>query len=123
MENLLVSGIILLFFVIAARRIFSRRGCGCGYCHSAFGGRVKIHDIGGKAMTMAEVKKGNFYIIKEISGDRRFISRVTSAGLTPGTKLEILQKGGGLPVLVYARDTMLAVNGREARQITVETAS
>ena len=74
-------------------------------------------------MTMAEAKKGTFCMIKEIRGDRRFISRITSAGLTPWTKLEILQRGGRLPVLVYASDTMLAVNGREAGQITVEAAS
>ena len=123
MGNLLAGGVVLLFFAVAVRRILSRRGCGCGYCNTVPGTYVKIHNIGGKAMTMAEAKKGTFCMIKEIRGDRRFISRITSAGLTPGTKLEILQRGGRLPVLVYARDTMLAVNGREAGQITVEAAS
>jgi ferrous iron transport protein A len=74
-------------------------------------------------MTMAEAKKGQFYKIRKIGGDVRFLSRVTSAGLTPGTRVEILQTSGRLPVLLYARDTMLAVNRREARQIEMEAAS
>jgi ferrous iron transport protein A len=75
---------------------------------------------GGISMTMAEVKKGQFYKIRKISGDVRFLSRVTSVGLTPGTRVEILRSAGGLPVLLYARDTMLAVNRREARQIEMD---
>jgi ferrous iron transport protein A len=73
-------------------------------------------------MTMAEAKEGQFYTIKNIGGERRFLSRVTSVGLTPGTNVEILQADGRLPVLLYARDTMLAVNCREAVQIEVEAA-
>jgi ferrous iron transport protein A len=75
---------------------------------------------GGMNMTMAETKKGQFYTIRKIGGEARFLSRVTSVGLTPGTNVEVLQTGGKYPVLVYARDTMLAVNSREARQIGVE---
>jgi ferrous iron transport protein A len=66
---------------------------------------------------MAEAKKGQFYKIRKINGGARFMSRVTSAGLTPGTNVEILQIAARSPVLLYARDTMLAVNRREARQI------
>ncbi|MDR1481877.1 MAG: ferrous iron transport protein A [Synergistaceae bacterium] len=71
-------------------------------------------------MTMAEVKEGQFYTIRRIGGETRFLSRVTSIGLTPGTNVEILQADGGLPVLIYARDTMLAVNRLEAMRIEVE---
>jgi ferrous iron transport protein A len=74
-------------------------------------------------MTMAETKKGQFYRIRKIGGETRFLSRVTSAGLTPETRVEILQNAGGLPVLLYARDTMLAVNRREARQIEMEASN
>jgi ferrous iron transport protein A len=71
-------------------------------------------------MTLAKAKAGQFCVIREISGNTRFLSRITSAGLSPGTSVEILQNGGNYPVLVFARDTMLAVNSKEAQQINVE---
>jgi ferrous iron transport protein A len=74
-------------------------------------------------MSISEAKKGQLYRIRKIGGGVQFLSRVTSAGLTPGTRVEILQSSGRLPVLLYARDTMLAVNRKEAGQIEVEEAA
>jgi ferrous iron transport protein A len=71
-------------------------------------------------MTLAQAKTGQICVIREISGDSRFLSRITSAGLSLGTPVEILQNNGKYPALVFARDTMLAVNSREAQQISVE---
>ncbi len=54
-------------------------------------------------------------------GDTRFLSRVTSIGLTPGSTLKVLKNDSRRPVLVYSRDTMIALNKGECDNIIVET--
>ena len=54
-------------------------------------------------------------------GDTRFLSRVTSIGLTPGSNLKVLKNDSNRPVLVYSRDTMIALNKGECDNIIVET--
>ena len=53
-------------------------------------------------------------------GDARFIIRITSIGLTTGAMLKVLRNVKRLPLLIYSRDTMLAINKREADNIHVE---
>ncbi len=55
------------------------------------------------------------------NGDTRFLSRVTSIGLTPGSTLKVLKNDSRRPVLVYSRDTMIALNKGECDNIIVET--
>jgi Fe2+ transport system protein FeoA len=71
---------------------------------------------------MATAQKGQQYIIREVKGEPSFMSRLFSHGLTPGTKIEIKQSGLGMPILVQARETLLAVAANEAQGISVETA-
>ena len=52
-------------------------------------------------------------------GDTRFLSRVTSIGLTPGATLKVLKNDARRPVLVYSRDTMIALNKGECDNIIV----
>ena len=58
--------------------------------------------------------------ITGISGDRRYLSRVTSIGLNVGCDIEMLQNVKNRPLLVYGRDTMIALNRNESERITVE---
>ena len=53
-------------------------------------------------------------------GDRRYLSRITSIGLTPGCNIEVLQNGKNRPLLIYGRDTMIALNRGESERIMVE---
>ena len=53
-------------------------------------------------------------------GDRRYLSRITSIGLNIGCPLEMLQNVKNRPVLVYGRDTMIALNRAESERIQVE---
>lgn len=55
-----------------------------------------------------------------ITGDRRYLSRITSIGLNIGCPLEMLQNVKNRPVLVYGRDTMIALNRAESERIQVE---
>lgn len=72
---------------------------------------------------LSQLNAGQSGTIAELNGDEHFVSRVTSIGLTVGCKLEVLQNHKKQPVLVYARDTMIAVHRSEAEKIVVEVSA
>jgi ferrous iron transport protein A len=65
--------------------------------------------------------KGAEGIISSINGDTRFLSRITSIGLTPGCKVKIIKNDKNRPILLYSRDTMIALNKDECDNIMVNT--
>jgi ferrous iron transport protein A len=66
-------------------------------------------------------KENSSCTIRDFRGDSRFISRITAIGLTVGSKIEVLQnRRRNNPVLLYSRDTMIAVSAKEAAKILVE---
>lgn len=71
---------------------------------------------------LAEIAQGNNVVITEIKGDNRFITRVTSIGLIIGSKVEVLRNQKKAPMLIYGRDTMIALNRDECRKIMVKEA-
>lgn len=71
-------------------------------------------------LTLTQVEEGREYTVKDVKGDARFISRITSIGLTTGAMLKVVRNVKRLPLLIYSRDTMLAINKREANNIYVE---
>ena len=62
-------------------------------------------------------KKGESCLIKSIQGDNRFISRVSSMGLTNGSEIQVVQNGFGMPMLLYSHDTLIAISKKEAKKI------
>ncbi len=71
-------------------------------------------------MSLSEVKENKSAVISSIDGDTRFLSRITSIGLTPGCRVSVIKNDKNRPVLVYSRDTMIALNRKECEGITVE---
>ncbi len=71
-------------------------------------------------MSLSEVKENREALVSGISGDTRFMSRITSIGLTPGCRVKVIKNDKNRPVLVYSRDTMIALNRSECKGITVE---
>lgn len=69
---------------------------------------------------LSEARGGSAYLIEKIEGDTRFVSRVTAMGLTERSKVDIIQNGGGTPVLLFARDTSVAISKREAKNIFIQ---
>lgn len=69
---------------------------------------------------LAEMNQGDEGIISSINGDTRYISRVTSIGITPGCRVRIVKNDKNRPIIVYSRDTMIALNSAESRNIEVE---
>ena len=71
-------------------------------------------------MSLSEVKENREALVSGITGDTRFMSRITSIGLTPGCRVKVIKNDKNRPVLVYSRDTMIALNRNECKGITVE---
>ncbi len=69
---------------------------------------------------LSSLKVGATAKVVGADGDTRFLSRVTSIGLTPGSTLKVLKNDSKRPVLVYSRDTMIALNKNECDNIIVE---
>ena len=68
-----------------------------------------------------ELKKEESAVIASVNGDTRIVSRITSIGITPGCKITIIKNEKRRPLLVYSRDTMIALNRNECENILVET--
>ena len=69
---------------------------------------------------LTDLREGQKARIIGITGARRYLSRLTSIGLNIGCPLEMLQNVKNRPVLVYGRDTMIALNRAESERIQVE---
>lgn len=74
-------------------------------------------------MTLAQTSENLVYTVKKVDGDTRFISRITSVGITNGGTVKVIRNAPKMPLLVYSRDTMLAINKKEAENIQVEVSS
>ena len=69
---------------------------------------------------LSDLSPGNEGVIVSINGDTRFLSRITSIGLTPGCKIRVIKNDKNRPILVFLRDTMVALNKNECSNIKVE---
>jgi ferrous iron transport protein A len=72
---------------------------------------------------LSDIEAGQTVIVKEITADERLISRTSSMGIIIGSRLEVLKNERKQPLLLFCRDTMVAVNRRECEKIKVEVAS
>ena len=50
-------------------------------------------------MCLSELGRDSEAIVKNLSGDQRFISRITSIGLTPGCSLRVIRNDKNRPML------------------------
>ncbi|MDR2006604.1 MAG: ferrous iron transport protein A [Acidaminococcales bacterium] len=69
---------------------------------------------------VTKLKDGQKGIVAALDGDAWFLSRISAIGLTPGCHVEILRNKSRQPVLLYSRDTMIAVSRREGEKIWLE---
>lgn len=71
-------------------------------------------------MKLSDAKPGLRGHIAAIQGDARFLSRVTSIGLTVGCPVTVLQNEKKQPVLIYSRDTMVALSRAECEKLELK---
>ena len=70
-------------------------------------------------MNLSEQRENTEAVISSVEGDTRFVSRITSIGLTPGCHVSVIKNDKNRPILLYSRDTMIAVNRNECSGIQV----
>lgn len=71
-------------------------------------------------MSITELKAGDVGYVSQIKGDTRFRNKMIAIGLINGSKFEILKNEKNHPVLIYSRDTVLALNREDSRNIITE---
>ncbi len=72
-------------------------------------------------MNLSEAKVSTKASIKRIeNGDINLLNRLVSIGLSQGTRLQVVKNDRKMPVLVFARETLLAINRRDAEKIELE---
>ena len=72
---------------------------------------------------LSMIKEGSNAIVKSIKGEARFISRITSMGITVGSIVTILRNEEKQPILIYGRDTLVSINRDECLKIEVKGAA
>ena len=72
-------------------------------------------------MKLGEIGENKSAVVASLNGDSRFIGRITSIGLTPGSTVTVIKNEKNRPLLVYSRDTMIALNRSECEMIEVES--
>ena len=74
-------------------------------------------------MSLSETREGFSGTITDIAGDAHFIGRVTSMGLTVGCPLTVVLHEKKQPILIEARDTLVAISDGDLAKIFVEEGS
>ena len=71
-------------------------------------------------ITLDKAKTGKDVHVTAIHGKGTSSSRLSGMGFLPGTFLSILQNNRIGPLIVYLRDTQVAIGRREAKNIRVK---
>ncbi|MBE6002338.1 MAG: ferrous iron transport protein A [Sarcina sp.] len=72
-------------------------------------------------MKLTETRPDQNGQIRKIDGDAHFLNRITAIGVTEGTQFQTIRNDKKMPVLLYLRETLIAVNREDAQKIEVET--
>lgn len=70
-------------------------------------------------VTLSEAAPGKSYLIREIKDEARLVNRLSSMGLMCGSPIEACQNNKKQPVLIFARDTLVAIGRGESTKIIV----
>ena len=81
---------------------------------------ARFQNHAGGIMSLSETPEGFSGTITDIAGDTHFIGRVTSMGLTVGCPLTVVRHEKKQPILVEARDTLIAISCGDLDKIFVE---
>lgn len=74
-------------------------------------------------MKLNEMKAGTRGRVLAVTGNAAFQRRITAVGITPGSSFEVIRCDKHSPMLIYVRNTMLAVNIDDCKQIETEVLS
>ena len=72
-----------------------------------------------KPVMLSDAAPGKRYVIQSIKDEARLVNRLSSMGLLCGSPLEVCQNNKKQPVLLFARDTLIAIGREESKKILV----
>lgn len=70
-------------------------------------------------LLLSEAAPGNTYLVLDIKDEARLVNRLSSMGILCGSQVEICQNHKKQPVLLFVRDTLVAVGREESKKIIV----
>lgn len=70
-------------------------------------------------ITLSKSQPGKKYLVREIKDEARLVNRLSSMGLLCGSPIEVCQNNRKQPVLIFARDTLIAIGRGESEKIIV----
>lgn len=70
-------------------------------------------------LRLSESIPGNTYLVLEIKDEMRLVNRLSSMGILCGSQVEICQNHKKQPVLLFVRDTLVAIGREESKKIVV----
>lgn len=70
-------------------------------------------------MNLSETKEDCTYFLTTVGHDAHFNRRTTSIGLIAGTEIRVVRNQKKMPILVFARDTLIAINRKDSERIEV----
>lgn len=59
------------------------------------------------------------YIVREIKAEARLVNRLSSMGIMCGSQIKVCMNNRKQPVLVFVRDTLVAIGRSESKKVTV----
>ncbi len=71
-------------------------------------------------MKLSELKAGTSAKVVSLGNDERFVKRITSIGMSEGVDLDVIKNDRKMPVLIYVRETLLALNRNDCERIEME---
>lgn len=74
-------------------------------------------------MKLTESKIDKFYQVISLNGNEQFLKRITSIGLTKDTTIQVIKNDRKMPVLIYVRDSLVALNRKDCELIEVKEIS
>ncbi|WP_455056780.1 FeoA family protein [Jutongia sp.] len=68
---------------------------------------------------LSEATPGKTYTVRDIKDEARLVNRLSSMGLMCGSQIDVCQNYKKQPVLVFSRDTLVAIGRAESQKIIV----
>lgn len=81
---------------------------------------ITQNDKTGISIQLGKLRANTSATVKSISGEKRFITKAIGMGITPGSDILIVRNHKIGPVIVFLRDSFVAISRREAGNILVE---
>lgn len=70
-------------------------------------------------ITLSDATPGKTYSVIHIKEESRLVNRLSSMGILCGSQIEVCQNQKKQPVLLFTRDTLVAVGREESKKIMI----